>query len=559
MHRSYKVTIGSLAAGLALAMATPAAAQLQTKNQTKCITGVNKAAAKVQSAARKTAEECLRFALSGQNVLDCVTRDERGRIGSAAEKLASIANASYCTADPPDFGFTSGLLANAAALLQERNLAEDIFGSDFLTGSAPMATDAASRLCRDTVARDYGRVASTVSKAFLACKKTGLSLGSIDSEEDLEACLGQITSDSNELVEKAMTTFMLDTLGACDVMQLDEIFGGVCNDSVGVLAFGECLNRTVQCRTCIGLNGIDGLSADCDVHDDGEANYSCPPGSAPPTTTSTTLDTSTTTLDTSTTTLDTTTTTLDTTTTTTSSTTTTSTTTTTTTTTTQPGVLIWTFPGACVDVTLNVPTLGGDQQIKGVGSVTVKVDLTTLRDAPGSGRNEIVDVEITNIDFSVEDETGENYSKVKLYPEEGIPLSGSGSGGIYPHIEPHPSIGTIRENNPGNPQGTFDVKPYGLQGTGTATVTAFIHAEIKAALSETQQIHEFLHHDVPMTLVGTFTNLPPAQDEFVTMTNTSPIPVRRDVNDAQFLSATITAVKLTFVPSECTPSAPTVP
>ena len=48
--------------------------------------------------------------------------------------------------------------------------------------------------------------------------------------------------------------------------------------STRVLAdLGDCLDRLVECRVCLGLNAADALNRDCDDFDDGLTNGTCPP------------------------------------------------------------------------------------------------------------------------------------------------------------------------------------------------------------------------------------------------------------------------------------------
>ena len=54
------------------------------------------------------------------------------------------------------------------------------------------------------------------------------------------------------------------------------VFPGECSGATtGTLA--GCLDERVECRVCLAINAIDGLSVDCDLFDDGAANSSCPP------------------------------------------------------------------------------------------------------------------------------------------------------------------------------------------------------------------------------------------------------------------------------------------
>ena len=520
---------------------TPAAAQLQTKNQAKCIVGVNKAAAKMASSVRRVGTDCIRNSVGGQDILACITADSKGRILKATEKVNSLANGA-CVADTPAFGFAGAAAVNTGVLTQERALAQDVFGEAFITGELSTNPDAATRTCRNTVANDYGRLSSAITRAFVDCKKNGLAAGAIDSLADLQACLGQTTAASSILVAKAQTTLMLDLISSCDILGLGDMFPGACEDSFGVLSFGECIDKTVRCRTCLGLNAIDGMSADCDAVDDGSVNYTCPPGSVAPTTTTTTSTTHTT-LDTTTTTLDTTTTTLDTTTTTTTSTTVT-TTTTSTTTTTLPGVLDWTFGNACVDVSLNVPTLGGEQRIKGPGMIRLQVDMGSVANVPGGNGRSQVNVEIADLYLNVQAEGDNDYSTVTLYPETGLPLNAS-------HTAARPSVGKLAETVR-NTRDQLDITPFGDGGIGVATIATWIHAEIFTD-SFGVPINAQLHHDTALTLSGTFNQLPPLGTDSLAMTNASPLAVKQDSNDAGFLSATITSVILTFDDPVCAP------
>ena len=52
------------------------------------------------------------------------------------------------------------------------------------------------------------------------------------------------------------------------------VFGGKCKSAV-VGTLGTCVNDLTDCRVCLTLKAVDGLSLDCDQFDDGEMNGSC--------------------------------------------------------------------------------------------------------------------------------------------------------------------------------------------------------------------------------------------------------------------------------------------
>ena len=58
--------------------------------------------------------------------------------------------------------------------------------------------------------------------------------------------------------------------------EVQAAFPGECSGSANLADLGDCLDRLVECRVCLGLNAADALSRYCDNFDDGVVNGSCP-------------------------------------------------------------------------------------------------------------------------------------------------------------------------------------------------------------------------------------------------------------------------------------------
>ena len=102
----------ALAAGLLL-LASPVAAQEQSKAQQRCINELHKRLAGVAKAQRNDAAACVKDAsrgkLDGLTLEECTTADRQGKVAKARTK-ALAGEAKRCR-EVPSFGYTGGASA----------------------------------------------------------------------------------------------------------------------------------------------------------------------------------------------------------------------------------------------------------------------------------------------------------------------------------------------------------------------------------------------------------------------------------------------------------------
>ncbi|MCH6562088.1 MAG: hypothetical protein IH800_06685, partial [Myxococcales bacterium] len=110
---------------------------------------------------------------------------------------------------------------------------------------------------------------------FNKCKKSGLKDESIQSASELAVCMGL---DPKGKIAKDCVTKIDDKLSKkCGSAVIATAFPGECSASANLGELGDCLDRLVECRVCLGLNAADALNRDCDDFDDGLTNGTCPP------------------------------------------------------------------------------------------------------------------------------------------------------------------------------------------------------------------------------------------------------------------------------------------
>jgi len=245
------------------------------KDQQKCINTLNGNFAKVAKAQGKDICKCIKDGAKEKligTIEDCITADTAGKVAKAKQKTVDKAG-SDCT-DPPDFGATNPTTVNQVAMAKELDLIHEVFGSDLDAAILLEATSKDASKCQQSAAKQLKKCQDTKLKEFNACKKAGLKDGSIFSPAGLAACMGQ---DPKGKIIKACDTKLSDTLGKkCGSAVIATTFPGGCSGSDNLTILGQCLDRLVECRVCLGLNAADALNRNCDEFDDGLANASCP-------------------------------------------------------------------------------------------------------------------------------------------------------------------------------------------------------------------------------------------------------------------------------------------
>lgn len=263
----------TLSALLALLVADPAQAQVQTAAQAGCINTLNKSGQKVAATQGKDISACIKDAgLSklpmGMNAEQCLTADRKGKVATATGKTTD-GQTKKCT-EAPSFGFTGAAIVNDAGVQGEIALVHDIFNNPI---TPAISVDPARAKCQSGVSKSYEKYTATVLKEFNSCKKTGLKDGTITSSAGLEACLGV---DPKLKISGAATKLTDTVTKNCDGVNLATAFPGVCTGQAGsAAALSGCIANAADCRSCLAVRQMDGLDLQCDDYDNGVVDGSC--------------------------------------------------------------------------------------------------------------------------------------------------------------------------------------------------------------------------------------------------------------------------------------------
>lgn len=252
----------------------------QSKDQQKCILGLNKDLSKVAKAEGKHVAGCIKdFAAGGASAEACAT-STGVKVQSAKDKTVST-EAKKCATDVPEFGPAVALDVNLPAEAMPLDLIHDVFAADLDTAVFVESADPDGAKCQAAVTKSLNKCLETKVKAFNSCKKGGLKGETVRTPDQLSACIGD---DPKQKIAKACN---LNSGGKVDkirktladkcpapAVDLSLTFPGC-----GVLdaeATHLCLDDRVECRVCLGLNDGDSLIRECDLFDDGLLNGSCP-------------------------------------------------------------------------------------------------------------------------------------------------------------------------------------------------------------------------------------------------------------------------------------------
>ncbi len=266
MGSTRQLMVTMTAAVLAIAIAGSASAQ-QSKAQRNCINKINKDAAKVGKAQGKENAKCVKNGTKDSVAVNCPTADIKMKVQKNLDKT-NADDTAFCTADAPDFAYTSGANAGPAYRQAELDLLVDLFGTTNL--DMPVSSDKVIGGCQFKVTKDTEKVAAAAAKSFDKCKKDALKSPTV-AALDVQACVGD---DTKGKVLKASNKLAADITKKCLSVTVATTFPGSCSGAaVGTLA--ACLTARAKCRMCLAENDADSLSANCELVDDGLANGSC--------------------------------------------------------------------------------------------------------------------------------------------------------------------------------------------------------------------------------------------------------------------------------------------
>jgi hypothetical protein len=247
----------------------------QNKAQQICINELNKGFAKVAKAQGKDIGACLKNGsmrkLGVQNIEECITADNRGKVAKAQQKTLSKAGPK-CT-QAPSIGPNDPNTVNRVAVEKELALIHEIFGSDLDAVIADALVDQDAGKCQVSVAKAAQKCQGAKLKEFNKCKKAGLKDGSIARADELQLCMGL---DLKGKIKKACDTKLGSTIskkcpGSVD---LTVVFPSCNTGDPGALK--TCIDVFVECAMCKALNEADRLARNCDLFDDTLDNDSCP-------------------------------------------------------------------------------------------------------------------------------------------------------------------------------------------------------------------------------------------------------------------------------------------
>jgi cysteine-rich repeat protein len=270
MFRRAQLSLSILSISALLIGITAGRAFSLNSDQQKCVNGINKSGAKLASTQGKLNSGCVKTEVGGGGSTDtCVLADGKGKVAKAKIKVDDAFG--KCTGLTPAFGKTTAATVKTAAVDEEINLLEDVFGSP---ADAAIAAD---NKCQTSVAGSYEKLASARTKDFNSCKKAGLKDVTINSAVQLvNKCMANGTgADLKGKVQGAHDKLEATITSKCASVNLATSFPGCSAEATNANVLEGCIGRKVECRMCLALSTMDGVDGKCDQQDDNILNATC--------------------------------------------------------------------------------------------------------------------------------------------------------------------------------------------------------------------------------------------------------------------------------------------
>jgi hypothetical protein len=252
-------------------VADGAAAQVQGKQQQKCINGINKAATQVQGVQARNNSSCVSdFVLSGGDAELCVVGDLEGRVEQALGKLEDAEDSRCIPGQLPSFAYSDGLYAGSVAAQSEIDLVHDLYGQPVDNGLLLCAENVDGCKCQRQISKRTAKVSAALSKVFLKCKQARLAgtkgfVQPATTASQIAGCVDDlgnnlsVASDPRGKISKANGA-IFKALDSYCFHSIDNELPGVCgiyqNDAAGMAA---CIERRIKCRFCRMVKAVDDL------------------------------------------------------------------------------------------------------------------------------------------------------------------------------------------------------------------------------------------------------------------------------------------------------------
>jgi cysteine-rich repeat protein len=237
---------------------TPALAQPQSPTQTRCLTLLSKRVAKLVKAQGDEIDACAYdLARNGGNPFACLTSDSKGKIATAAQKLAET-DLGECGTPSPDFGYVGAADLIAAATAHRIAMVKtSVTIGELLEADAD---------CARLFLKGASKLLNRKLRAVSDCVADGLSDGSIQSAGDIVGCFSALDASTDPRLAKISSS--LDAKMTSRGCLPAAAFG--CYDGVEA-----CSARITTCRACETLRLGNALTVDCSLIHDGTLDYAC--------------------------------------------------------------------------------------------------------------------------------------------------------------------------------------------------------------------------------------------------------------------------------------------
>ncbi len=263
--------------GLAFGPTAPPAAtptpDPQSKDQQKCINGLNKDGLKAFKTQDSVQERCLKDTAKGKvtDFVACYGTAEvpTAKIQKVYDKTTADDTKLCSGSKQADFAYTGG--GSALVVRQSLALLEKILGSSLSTAPISSTTNKTGATCQQKLLKAVGDLAEKKIFLFNDCKK-----GLLDAGAGLATALHACVGVSDPVVTKAEQKVRDVAAKYCTGVSSSLAFPGYCSSNATPAALASCLISLTSCPACESAEGMDNLGLDCDTLDNGVADTSCP-------------------------------------------------------------------------------------------------------------------------------------------------------------------------------------------------------------------------------------------------------------------------------------------